>query len=74
MTAPAPWVAALHSAARRRVPLVLVLRDGSSVRGLVGELGISFAVIEGRRVELANVEDCTRIDGRRWTAGREVRT
>ncbi len=70
----APWVSCLHTAARCRVPLVLVLNDGTRVAGLVSEIGITFAVVAARRVDLSTVVDCLRKDGRRWTAGRQVTT
>jgi hypothetical protein len=75
-------VSRLGDAARHRVPLVLVMADGTRHAGHVREVGITYAVLDcsdgrRRRVELADVVRALRVDGRRWyptTPTREVRS
>jgi hypothetical protein len=66
----------LHGAAKRRVPLVLVLADGARVAGRVVEAGITFAVVgspdgQRTRVELRHVVEVHRRDGRLFWPPRE---
>lgn len=78
MSAREDLISRLMSAARAKVPLVVVRRDGVRVAGAIHEVGITFVILrqskaETRRLDLADIFEVLRVDGRPFWKRSEAR-